>query len=111
MRYSLKLQQKVLNDSSSLSVKELSEKYNLSESLIKKWLLLNIPEEKLKYSVRQKFYNVIPPLEAKIEVIYSKFISDKITDEEWENCSKSVSQAIIDFAYKVYKLGISDSVS
>lgn len=110
MRYSLKLQQKILEESSSKTPEELAEEYNLPVSLVNKWLVLNLSEEELKYSVRQKFYNTIPLLEAKIENTYSDFIVCGITDKEWDQCCKTISQLIIDFAYKIYKTAISDPI-
>ena len=109
MRYSLDLQQKIISDSDFLTPEELSKKYSIPVSLIDQWLKLKISEEKFKYSVRQKFYNIIPPTEAAIEVIFSKFVSPCITDKEWDICSQKVSKVLIDFAYKVYEKGLTDA--
>jgi hypothetical protein len=109
MRYPLDLQQKIIFDSEFLSPEELSEKYKIPVALVRQWLPLKITDEKFKYSVRQKFYNIIPPTEAAIEVIFSKFVSPYITDKEWDGCSQKVSKVLIDFAYKVYKKGLADA--
>ena len=109
MKYSLKTQQKILEESSFRTVEELSEIYKIPASVINKWLVLNYDEEQLKTSVRQKLYNVIPLVEANIETIYSDYVICGISDKEWELCSKKISQLITDFAYKVYKTAIADS--
>lgn len=109
VKYSLKTQQRILEESSFRTVEELSDMYKIPISVINKWLVLNYDEEQLKTSVRQKLYNVIPLVEANIETIYSDYVICGISDKEWELCSRKISQIITDFAYKVYKTAIADS--
>lgn len=111
MKYSLKTQQKILEESSFRTVEELSDMYKIPASVINKWLVLNYDEEQLKTSVRQKLYNVIPLVEANIETVYSDYIICGISDKEWDMCSRKISQIITDFAYKVYKTAVIDSAT
>lgn len=106
MRYPQELQEKCIEESLTLSLPEISKLNNVPERLIKKWLLLSMPDEKLKYTVRQKFYNYLPLIEAKITTAYSDFVVCSITDDEWEELSKTVSKAIFDLAFTVYKASL-----
>lgn len=105
MRYSQELQEKVIDESLSKSAHEVAQEYNVPERLVKKWIFLSIPEEKLKYTVRQKFYNLFPLVEAKIttDLSDSDFIVCSITDDEWEELSKKISKHLFDLAFAVYK--------
>lgn len=111
VKYSLKTQQKILEESSFRTVEELSDMYKIPASVINKWLILNYDEEQLKTSVRQKLYNVIPLVEANIETVYSDYVICGISDKEWDMCSRKISQIITDFAYKVYKTAVIDSAT
>ena len=111
VKYSLKTQQKILEESSFRTVEELSDMYKIPASVINKWLILNYDEEQLKTSIRQKLYNVIPLVEANIETVYSDYVICGISDKEWDMCSRKISQIITDFAYKVYKTAVIDSAT
>lgn len=111
VKYSLKTQQKILEESSFRTVEELSDMYKIPASVINKWLILNYDEEQLKTSIRQKLYNVIPLVEANIETVYSDYVIHGISDKEWDMCSRKISQIITDFAYKVYKTAVIDSAT
>lgn len=111
VKYSLKAQQKILEESSFRTVEELSDIYKIPASVINKWLILNYDEEQLKTSIRQKLYNVIPLVEANIETVYSDYVICGISDKEWDMCSRKISQIITDFAYKVYKTAVIDSAT
>lgn len=103
MRYSQDLQNRVIADSVTLSVELLSEKYHLPVNIIRKWLLIDLTEEQLKVRVRQKFYNLFPLEEAKIISIFSKYISEEISDEEWELLAKKTNKELFNFALSLYK--------
>lgn len=67
-------------------------------------------EVKLKFHIQQKFYNLIPVVEAKITSTYSEsdFIVYGITDEEWEECSQKINRIIVDTVSQVYKAVLKD---
>lgn len=110
MRYSLELQEKAVRYSKEHSIQEASKEYNIPVNVIQSWIVQNMDEVKLKFHIQQKFYNLIPVVEAKITSIYSEsdFIVYGITDEEWDECSSKINRVIVDTVSQVYKSVLKD---
>lgn len=110
MRYSLDLQQTVVRYSREHSVPEASKEFNVPINVIQSWVVQDMDEVKLKFHIQQKFYNLIPKVEAKITATYSEsdFIVCGITDEEWEDCSNKINRIIVDTVSQVYRAVLKD---
>lgn len=110
MRYSLDLQETVVRYSKEHSIQEASKEYNVPINVIQSWIVQNMDEVKLKFHIQQKFYNLIPVVEAKIVATYSEsdFIVCGISDEEWEECSNKINRIIVDTVSQVYRAVLKD---
>ncbi|MCQ2081710.1 MAG: hypothetical protein MJZ11_08620 [Lachnospiraceae bacterium] len=110
MRYSLDLQQTVVHYSKSHSVPEASKEFNIPINVIQSWIVQDMDEVKLKFHIQQKFYNLIPIVEAKITSVYSEsdFIVYGITDEEWDECSSKINKVIVETVSQVYRAVLKD---
>lgn len=110
MRYSLELQQKVVHYSEKYSVEKASKEFDIPVNVIQSWIVQDMDEIKLKFHIQQKFYNLIPLVEAKITAIYSEsdFIVYGITDEEWDECSLKINKVIVDTVSQVYRAVLKD---
>lgn len=105
MRYTIEKE----NEVKRLAAEGKSSSYicsltNIPERVIWGWCPETRPhDDKIKWSVKQRFHSVFPEFEAKISGFISPLMRDNISEKEWDSVGNVIYNTLFDEAILVFK--------
>ena len=110
MRYTIEKENKVKElAAEGKSLDYIAAKTSLPKKVIWGWCPeLRPHDDIIKQSVKQRYHFIFPDFEAKISTAFSPFVTEDISDDDWEMLNDVIYNTMFDLAVYVFRNAITD---